>query len=209
MGSSGPSGSPEAGAFLGAILGKPDPDDNAAFLAAILHENSGDAACRPHFQPGAPACGDLMMGGSTDDWLWTIGVEEGKKAAHKWQSSQTWDTVKNADILRKAMERDHTRFGPGEQAHHVVQSTDPRAAEARALLDKYHLDVNGAENGIKLTRLVHQTSGLQRTEVIDGVTARLVKAAKAAKSWNAARWAVMEELGRIRREIVARRFRYP
>lgn len=96
MGSSGPSGSPEAGAFLGAFLGKPDPDDSAAFLAAILHENAEGAACRPHSQPGAPACGDLTMGGSTDDWLWTIGVEEAKKSARPWQSTQTWDTDENA-----------------------------------------------------------------------------------------------------------------
>lgn len=98
---------------------------------------------------------------------------------------------------------------PGEQAHHVVQSTDPRAAEARALLDKYHLDVNGAENGLKLTRLIHQSSGLQRTEAIRDVTDRLRQAARRGKSWNAARWAVMEELGRIRRDIVAGRFPCP
>jgi hypothetical protein len=107
------------------------------------------------------------------------------------------------------MERDHTRFGPGEQAHHVVQSTDPRAAEARDLLDKYHLDVNGAENGLKLTRYIHQTSGLQRTEAIRDVTDRRRQAAESAKSWNAARWAVMEELGRIRRDIIAGRFPCP
>ena len=209
MGSSGPSGSPEAGAFVGAILGKPDADDNGAFLAAILRENSGDAACRPHSQPGAPACGDLMMGGSTGDWLRTIGVEEGKKPARQWQSSQTGDTDENARILRKAMERDHTRFGPGDQAHHVVQSTDSRAQEARDLLDEYHIDVNGAENGIKLTRLIHQTSGFQREQAILDVTDRLRKAARRGKSWNAARWAVMEELGEIRRDIRAGRFPCP
>ena len=76
------------------------------------------------------------------------------------------------------MERDHTVFGPGEEPHHLVQSTDPRAAEGRALLDEYHIDLNGAENGLKLTRRIHQTRGLQRTEAIRGVTDRLRKAAK-------------------------------
>ena len=39
-----PSVSPDSRAFVAAILGKPDPDDYAAFLTAILGENSGDAA---------------------------------------------------------------------------------------------------------------------------------------------------------------------
>ena len=41
---------------------------------------------------------------------------------------------------------------------------------ARTLLDKYHIDLNGAENGLKLTRRIHQTSGLQREKAIRDVT---------------------------------------
>jgi hypothetical protein len=104
------------------------------------------------------------------------------------------------------MVRDHTRFGPGEEAHHIVQSTDLRAEDARELLDKYHIDVNGAENGIKLTRLMHQRSGLQTDKAIKAVADRLQEAADSAKSWNAARWAVMEELGEIRHDILKKRF---
>jgi hypothetical protein len=137
------------------------------------------------------------------------GVEEAKKAADKWKSSQTWDTSKNAKILRKSMERDHVVFGAGEEPHHLVQSTDPRAAAARALLDKYHIDLNGAENGIKLTRNIHQTSGLQRQKAIEDLTDRLRKAAKDAKSWEAGRDAVMKEMGRIRRDINAGRLSCP
>ncbi len=158
MDTSRPSVSLETSAFVGAIFGKPDPDDYAAFLAAILGGNSGDAARRPHFRRSADAWGRLTTGGSTDDWPFTIGVEEAKKAADKWKSSQTWDTAKNAKILRGGMARDHVHFEPGEEPHHIVQSTDPRAAEGRALLDKYHIDLNGAENGLKLTRRIHQTS---------------------------------------------------
>ena len=155
--------------------------------------------------PGA----DLTTGGSTDGGLFTIGVEEAKKEADKWKSTQTWDTAKNAKILRKSMERDHAVFGPGEEPHHLVQGTDPRAADARALLDKYHIDVNGAENGIKLTRRIHQTSGLQRDKAINDLTDRLRQAAKGAKSWEAARDRIMKELGRIRRDIIAGRFPCP
>ena len=53
----GPSVSPATGAFLAAILGEPDPADNAAFVAAILGESSADVACRPHFRPSAPMPG--------------------------------------------------------------------------------------------------------------------------------------------------------
>jgi len=204
-----PSVSPEARAFVTAILGEPDPDEHVAFLAAILGKDSGDVARRPHFRPSAHAWGRSTMGGSTDGGLFTIWVEEAKKEADKWKSTQTWDTARNARILRKSMERDHAVFGPGEEPHHIVQGTDPRAAGARALLDKYHIDVNGAENGLRLTRRIHQTSGLQRDRAIKDLTDRLRGAAQGAKSWESARDAVMKELGRIRRDIVAGRFPCP
>jgi hypothetical protein len=209
MDSHRPSVSPEARAFVAAILGEPDPDEHAAFLAAILGESSGDAARRPSFRPSAHAWGDLVTGGSTADWLFPIGVEEARKEADKWKSTQAWDTTRNGRILRRSMERDHVHFGPGDEPHHIVQGTDPRAAGARALLDKYHIDVNGAENGLKLTRRIHQTSGLQRGEAIDGVTARRRRAAEGVKSWEAARDRIMKEMGRIRRDIVAGRFPCP
>ena len=199
--------SPETQAFLAAVFGNPDPADTAEFVAAILGEDS--FAPRVNFRESARVGGDLATGGPADDWLCTIGVEEAKKAADEWKSSQTWDTTKNAKLLRKSMEMDHTVFGPGEEPHHLVQSTDPRAAEGRALLDKYHIDLNGAENGIKLTRRVHQTSGLQRTEAIHDLNDRLQRAAEGAKSWNSARWRIMQQLGRTRRDINAGRFPCP
>ncbi len=204
-----PSVPPDTRAFVAAILGKPDPDDYAAFLTAILGKNAADAARRPSFRSSAHASGHLATGGSTDGWPFPIGVEEAKKAADKWKPSQTWDTAKNAKTLRKSMERDHVCFGPGDEPHHLVQGTDPRAADARALLDKYHIDVNGAENGLKLTRRIHQTSGLQRGKAIKDLYDRLRRAAQDAKSWESARDRIMKELGRIRRDIIAGRFPCP
>jgi hypothetical protein len=220
-----PSASPETRAFVAAVLGKPDPDEvaafarkllgepepgeHAAFLAAILGESSGEAEPRPRFRPTAHTWSDLATRGSTDDWPITIEVEEARKANDKWESSQTWDTNKNAKILRKSMERDHVHFGPGDEPHHLVQSTDPRAADGRALLNKYHIDVNGAENGLKLDRSIHQTRGLQRGEAIRKVAERLRQAARGARSWEAARDRVMKEMGRIRRDIIAGRFPCP
>ncbi len=199
----------EVSAFARALLGLPDPDDHAAFLAAVLGEDSGDAARRPHFQPTTRSWSHLATGGLTDGGLFTIGVEEARKETDKWKSTQTWDTSTNAKILRKSMERDHTVFGPGEEPHHLVQSTDKRAAAARELLDKYHIDVNGAENGIKLTSRIHQTSGFQQNKAIHDLTDRLRQAAKGARSWEAARDRIMIELGRIRRDINAGRFPCP
>ena len=182
MDSYGPSVSPATGAFVAAILGEPDPADNAAFVAAILGESSADVVRWPHFRPSADAWGRLTTGGSTEDWPFPIGVEEAKKAADKWKSTPTWDTTQNAKILRKSMERDHTVFGAGEESHHIVQSTNPRAAAARALLDKYPYRPQRQENGLKLTRRIHQTSGLQRGKAIDNVTDRLRQAAKGPRA---------------------------
>jgi hypothetical protein len=128
--------SSETQAFLAAVIGNSDAADTAEFVAVVLGECSGDMARRRHFLPSAHASGRCMADGAADDRLLTTGVEEAKKAADKWKSTQTWDTAGNAKILRKSMERDHTVFGPGEEPHHLVQSTDPRAADARALLDK-------------------------------------------------------------------------
>jgi hypothetical protein len=198
----------ETRAFSAAILDKPDPADVAAFVRTLLGKSDPDDYAAT-IGEDSHAWGDLTTGGSTDDWMFTIGVEEARKATDEWKSTQTGDTSKNAKILRKSMEKDHTVFAPGEEPHHIVQGTDPRAADARALLDKYHIDLNGAENGIKLTRRIHQTSGLQRGKAIRDVTDRLRKAAEGAKSWEAGRDAIMKELGRIRRDINAGNFPCP
>ena len=107
------------------------------------------------------------------------------------------------------MERDHAVFGPGEEPHHIVQGTDPRAANARALLDKYHINVNGAENGLKLTRRIHQTSGLQRGKAIDDVDRQAAAGGEGREELGGREGRVMKELGRIRRDIVAGRFPCP
>ena len=103
--------------------------------------------------------------------------------------------------MRKNLEKGGTHFEKGEQAHHIVQSTDPRAKVARDLLDKYHIDINSADNGLKLTRQVHQTSGLQQTKTIDAVTKNLKDAADSAKDWGAARAKVLDALSKIKTGI--------
>ena len=36
-------------------------------------------------------------------------------------------------------------------AHHIVAGSSPKAAEARAILDKYDIDINSTENGVFLS----------------------------------------------------------
>ena len=76
----------EAAAFARTLLGEPDPDEYAAFLAAVLGKDSGDVARGPHFRPTAHAWGRSTTGGSTDEGLFTFGVEEARKEADKWVS---------------------------------------------------------------------------------------------------------------------------
>jgi RHS repeat-associated protein len=69
-----------------------------------------------------------------------------------------WDTGKNARELRKNMERKGEIFDVGDNAHHIVPSTDSRTKEAkelRATLEKYKIDVNDADNGVRLTKKEH------------------------------------------------------
>ena len=139
------------------------------------------------------------------------GADEAKKGPDvgKWKSSQTGNGSRNAKILRKNMEAKGVHFKPGEQPHHIVQSTDPRAQTARELLDKYHIDVNSAENGLKLPSRVHQTSGFQQTKAINAVTSRLGEAARGAKDWGAARRSVLSELSKLKQAIASGKFPCP
>jgi hypothetical protein len=120
------------------------------------------------------------------------GADDAKKApdAAKWRSTQTGDTGKNAKILRGNMEQKGIRFSEGEQPHHIVH-------------DKYHVDINSAENGLKVTRRVHETSGFQKSEAIKAVTKRLEKAARSTKDWDAARRKVISELSNIKQAIAS------
>ena len=107
------------------------------------------------------------------------------------------------------MEDNGVHFKPGEQPHHIVQSTDPRAQTARELLDKYQIDINSSENGLKVTHQVHQTSGFQQDKAIKAVTGRLEKAARGAKNLAAARQKVLGELSKLKQAIASGKFPCP
>jgi hypothetical protein len=106
--------------------------------------------------------------------------------------------------------------GSGQAAHHIVPGTHSRAAPGRAILDRYQIDINAAENGVSLVGgrgapqnvlpRHHRGSGLHTHDGIDAVTNRLQRATQGINDWATGRQAVIDELAAIRAEILAGTF---
>ena len=111
-------------------------------------------------------------------------------------STQTWDTGANAARLRREMAAPpyNTRFRPGDEAHHIVPSTHLRAEEARDILDRFHIDINSADNGVALAHDLHHGHGLHSVG-IDEVVSQL----RAARSREDARAILRRLAGKMRR----------
>ena len=86
-----------------------------------------------------------------------------------WKSTQTENTSKNAQILRDNMEKAGEKFGDDEQAHHIVLGRHERAKPARDILDKYRIDINSADNGVRLPKEIHQGTRLHSNRAIDEI----------------------------------------
>ncbi len=91
-------------------------------------------------------------GGSPDDDFWQERDDCG--GVEPCVGSQTGDTGKNAEILRKNMTAagnppPHT---VGWAAHHIVQSTQKGAdaTRSRRILARFRIDINDATNGVWL-----------------------------------------------------------
>jgi hypothetical protein len=124
-----------------------------------------------------------------------------------WRSSNTWDTAKNSQLLRDNMA---DAIKAGEDAHHIVQSTHPRAEAARKLLDKYQIDINDAVNGVGLRpsgpKPAHHGHGLHSHDAIRRVTERLEDAVNGASDWASGRNAMLDELAKLKGEIAGGQF---
>ncbi|MFN5529210.1 MAG: AHH domain-containing protein, partial [Planctomycetaceae bacterium] len=98
----------------------------------------------------------------------------------------------------------------GEDAHHIVQSTHPRAEAARKLLDKYQIDINDAVNGVGLRptgpKPAHHGHGLHSHDAIDRVTDRLNRAVDGVSDWTSGRQALLDALSRLKSEIAGGKF---
>jgi len=126
------------------------------------------------------------------------GQRGGRRWNPNWSSTQTNSTDGNSKILRKNL---GLETGCGYEAHHVVQSTDPRAKSSRDLLDKYQIDVNSEYNGIGLTPETHRGKGLQKGPAIREIAWRLDRAVRGIDDWQKARDALIFELAKIKWEI--------
>ena len=111
-----------------------------------------------------------------------------------WVSTQTKDTGNNATLLRKSLKG---IIQAGEEAHHIVARTHRRADRARKLLDKFQIDINGAENGVGLVNNMHHGQGLHSFSGIDTVYDRLFAAQQGVKNWGKARAEIIFELQKI------------
>ncbi|MFN7841227.1 MAG: RHS repeat-associated core domain-containing protein, partial [Pirellula sp.] len=124
-----------------------------------------------------------------------------------WESSNLWDTSKNSALLRKNM---GDTVKSGEDAHHIVQSTHPRAAASRKLFDKYQIDINDAVNGVGLkpygTKPAHHGHGLHSHAGIDEVNRRLEDAVRGSPDWATGRQRVLDELAKLKGEIAGGTF---
>ncbi len=101
--------------------------------------------------------------------------------------------------------------GSGLDAHHIVPGEKARGAEARELLNKYHIPINGKENGVALIGgkgapqdalpRHHRGGDLHSNDGIDALTARLNEAIDGIDDWSTARAKLIEELETIADEI--------
>lgn len=116
-----------------------------------------------------------------------------------WKSTQTGNTSKNSKILRGNL---GLQKGDGNEAHHIVPSTHSKGNDARAILDKYQIDINAKENGVGITKEQHQEVGLHKHANINRINKRINLAQDGIENWGIAREAVLAELESIKTEIL-------
>lgn len=73
------------------------------------------------------------------------------------------------------MKRAGEVFAEGEHAHHIVASTHKDAQRARDILNRFKIDINSAENGIRLSEAEH-LGDLRSLTAIQQVTDMLSRA---------------------------------
>lgn len=103
------------------------------------------------------------------------------------------ETAKNSKILRENMGR---AVKKGEDAHHIVPSTHPKADIARKVLKKFNINVNDPKNGVGLTKDLH--AGLHSTKYLNAINRELLKAVDRADA--------LRILRRIARQIKNKSF---
>ncbi len=160
---------------------------------------------------GSPAWGfDVWVHNnnpSCPDGVDSLPVQQGVAPSNTWKSSNLGDTSKNSALLRKNL---GDAINAGEDAHHIVLSTHPRAAPARKLLDKYQIDINDEVNGVGLKptgpKPAHHGNGLHSYDSIDAVNDRLFLAVDGVSDWGTGRRKLLEQLSKLKDEIKGGQF---
>src|SRR5213075_620971 len=95
-----------------------------------------------------------------------------------FRASQRWDTMRNAEVLKKNLADRGLKPGPGEEVHHIVPSTHREGEQTREIFDRYGIDINAADNGVILKQVQHHGRGLHSDPGIRMITARIQLAEK-------------------------------
>jgi hypothetical protein len=129
--------------------------------------------------------------------LGTNSVSGGGGRPSGFLSTQQWNTSRNADRLRTALEKKvGRRLTSNEAVHHIVPSTHHEAEAAREILDRFGVDINSADNGVVLAQSQHLGHGLHTDKAIQEVYNQLLRAERIG-----GRAEVLKALQRIAREI--------
>ncbi|MCR9296031.1 MAG: AHH domain-containing protein, partial [bacterium] len=158
-------------------------------------------------QAGAQAIIGLPTGAvdlTIDIMLCTAGAVPSKGPLKGWTQSTA-----DSQVLARNL---GIQPGSGLDAHHIVAGEHRRAAAARRLLDRYQIDVNDAANGVTVvggrgapqTVLPrhHRGGGLHSYRGLDEVNDRLGQAIDGVDDWATGRQRILDELAKIRDEIL-------
>jgi len=101
-----------------------------------------------------------VLGGTTPEsatgWMWDLTISNDHDfyvvAGSTPVLVHNCTTSSNAQILDANMQTDGIVRPADTAAHHIVASTSPKAAPARAQLDSFGIDINDSDNGVYLPR---------------------------------------------------------
>ena len=121
--------------------------------------------------------------------------------------------VADSGVLRTALKKAGIQPPKyANAAHHIVAGADARAAESRKLLEKYHIGINSASNGVFLPYkdaglLASYHPSVHTDYYYRDVQERLMKAEKRGKNFNDKKDSIIAELRRIRYDLESGKYK--
>ena len=151
-----------------------------------------------------PYGGDLLKGGKLAKSIAKAASEATEESAAALKLGRS----ASSKILARNMEEvGISRPSSGYAAHHIVAGGDGRADPARQILKHWEIDINDPSNGIFLPaqrEIVSESAyhpGLHTNKYYDEINIRLTRVSGSKKG-------VLEELDKIREELLAGTFEY-